>query len=131
LIDEQHRVTREAAEEILQFECSALEHMMRLCMDLADRLTYDPIVRAGIRLTTDSSTFDAPLLDPYRDWMETFEQLALRADIAGETNRSVEPAALARFIIPAFTGVQLVSETFSGRSDLPARIHEMWQILIY
>jgi len=130
LIGEQHRITREAAEKILATDASALEHMMRLCMDLAVRLTNDPIVRAGIRLTTDSSTFESPLLDPYRDWMETFQALATRAAAEHETTGRIAPEMLSRFIIPAFTGVQLVSETFTGRKDLPERIHEMWQILI-
>ncbi len=130
LIEEQHRVTREAAAEILQLELSPVEHMLRLCMDLAVRLTVDPIVRAGIRLTTDSSTFDTPLLDPYRDWMATFEELARRAEAAGETNGRIAPEVFARTLIPAYTGVQLVSETFTGRADLVDRIHDLWRVLL-
>ncbi|MFK4731277.1 ScbR family autoregulator-binding transcription factor [Agromyces mediolanus] len=130
LIEEQHRVTREAAAEILQLELSPVEHMLRLCMDLAVRLTVDPIVRAGIRLTTDSSTFDTPLLDPYRDWMATFEELARRAEAAGETNGRISPEVFARTLIPAYTGVQLVSETFTGRADLVDRIHDLWRVLL-
>ena len=131
LVEEQHRITRVAAEDILAENAPALETMMRLCMDLAQRLTDDPIVRAGIRLTTDSSTFEAPLQDPYRDWMAMFEMLAVRAEERGETTGEVPPNVIARFIIPAFTGVQLVSETFTGRTDLPNRVGEMWLILIH
>ncbi len=130
LIDEQHATTRAAAIEIIESGGPAVELMMRLCADLVVRLIDDPIVRAGIRLTTDSSTFDAPIQDPYKDWMTTFEQLAAQAAGAGETRARVEPAILARFIIPAFTGVQLVSETFSERKDLLERVHEMWQVLL-
>lgn len=130
LVDEQHRVTRAAAEAILRNDAPAIELMMQLCMDLAQRLVDDPIIRAGIRLTTDSSTFDSPLQDPYTDWMDTFESLATTAALRGETTGLIDPAVLARFIIPAFTGVQLVSETFTGRTDLPKRVHEMWEILI-
>ncbi|UOE42830.1 ScbR family autoregulator-binding transcription factor [Agromyces larvae] len=130
LIDEQHRITREAAKKIMSHDASAIEHMVQLTADLAGRLVGDPIVRAGIRLTTDSSTFDSPIAGPYQDWMETFEQLAMRAQHQGETNGVIAPDLLARFIIPAFTGVQLVSEAFTGRRDLPERVHEMWKILI-
>ena len=42
----------------------------------------------------------------------------------------IAPELLARFIIPAFTGVQLVSEAFTERSDLIERVHEMWQVLL-
>nr|WP_286328886.1 hypothetical protein [Agromyces marinus] len=107
-----------------------MEKMMRLCMDLASRLVDDPIVRAGIRLTTDTSTFETPLQDPYRDWMATFEELAQQAADEGETNGRIPADRLARFIIPAFTGVQLVSETFTSRKDLPERVLEMWQIIL-
>ena len=130
LVDEQHRSTREAAAKILESKASAVELMMRLCLDLATRLLDDRIVRAGIRLTTDSSTFETPLQDPYRDWMATFEELARRAEAAGETNGRIAPELFARFVIPAFTGVQLVSEAFTERKDLIERVHEMWQVLL-
>ncbi|GAA1953932.1 ScbR family autoregulator-binding transcription factor [Agromyces allii] len=130
LIEEQHSSTRAAAVEIIESGGPAVELMMRLCADLAVRLVDDPIVRAGITLTTDTSTLDTPLQDPYRDWMGTFEELASQAERAGETKTRVKPDALARFIIPAFTGVQLVSETFSERKDLLERVHEMWQVLL-
>ncbi|UIP57204.1 ScbR family autoregulator-binding transcription factor [Agromyces marinus] len=130
LVEEQHRIAREAAVEIVMSDSSAVEKMMRLCMDLASRLVDDPIVRAGIRLTTDTSTFETPLQDPYRDWMATFEELAQQAADEGETNGRIPADRLARFIIPAFTGVQLVSETFTSRKDLPERVLEMWQIIL-
>lgn len=130
LVDEQHRRARDGALAILAEEAPALEQMMLLCQDLAAKLVDDPIVRAGIRLTTDSSTFATPVQEPYLDWMATFELLAGRAEADGETNGKIPPAVLARFVIPAYTGVQLVSETFTGRADLAARIHEMWVVLI-
>ncbi|MEX1080166.1 MAG: ScbR family autoregulator-binding transcription factor [Homoserinimonas sp.] len=130
LIDEQHQTTRDAAAEILASDGSPVELMMRLCMDLASRLIDDPVVRAGIRLTTDSSTFDTPLIDPYSDWIATFEQLAQRAEDEGETNGRIPSDRLAQFIIPAFTGVQLVSEVFTSRKDLPARVLAMWQVIL-
>lgn len=130
LIDEQHRRAREGALVILAEEAPALEQMMQLCQDLAQKLVDDPIVRAGIRLTTDSSTFTSPVREPYLDWMATFEMLAERAETEGETNGKIAPAVLARFVIPAYTGVQLVSETFTLRADLTERIHEMWLVLI-
>ncbi|MFC6356207.1 ScbR family autoregulator-binding transcription factor [Luethyella okanaganae] len=130
LVDEQHRITREASEMILATDASALELMMHLCLDLAQRLVADPIVRAGVRLTSDTSTFDSPIGDPFRDWIETFGALATRAQDNGETTATVPPDMAARFIIPAFTGVQLVSDTLTGREDLPGRVREMWEILV-
>lgn len=130
VIDEQHRVSREGAEAILAGGGSPVELMMRLCMDLTVRLMTDPIVRAGIRLTTDSTTFETPLMDPYLDWMETFQTLATQAIAAGEVTDAVTPAQFSRVLIPAFTGIQLVSDTFTERADLPERIHELWIVLL-
>jgi AcrR family transcriptional regulator len=131
LIEMQHRIVRTAAEEILKRpDESPLTKMMLMCADLGDRLVDDPVVRAGIRLTTDQSTFEKPVQEPYRDWLITFEDLATEAEAQGQTTGEIPPVVLARFIIPAYTGVQLVSETFTERRDLLERIHEMWQILI-
>lgn len=130
LIDEQHRVSRESAAAILAKGGTPAELMMRLCMDLSLRLMDDPMVRAGIRLTTDSSTFETPLIDPYLDWMATFESLCSEAIAAGELTTAVTPAQFARVLIPSFTGIQLVSETFTERADLPERIHELWIVLL-
>jgi AcrR family transcriptional regulator len=130
LIDEQHRVSREGAAAILAVGGSPVELMMRLCMDLSRRLMEDRMVRAGIRLTTDASTFETPLVDPYLDWMATFETLAGQAIDAGELTPAVTPAQFARVLIPSFTGIQLVSETFTERADLPERIHELWIVLL-
>jgi AcrR family transcriptional regulator len=131
LIERQHRAIRAAAEEILQrANQPALVAMMLVCHELARRLVDDPLIRAGIRLTIDRSTYEAPVKEPYRDWLNTFTDLASQAERAGETTGAVPPAMLAHFIVPAFAGVQLVSETFTGRADLVSRIHEMWRVLI-
>jgi AcrR family transcriptional regulator len=131
LVDEQHRISREGAEAGLAQGGTPVELMMRRCMDLSVRLMHDPIVRAGIRLTTDSSTFETPLVDPYLDWMATFEMLAAQAMEAGELTGLIPPAVFARVLIPSFTGIQLVSETFTERADLPERIHELWLVLLH
>lgn len=130
LVDEQHRVSREGAAAVLSRGGPPTELMMRLCLDLSLLLMRDPIVRAGIRLTTDASTFETPLVAPYLDWMATFEMLAGRAVEAGELTAAVTPAQFSRVLIPAFTGIQLVSETFTERADLPERIHELWIVLL-
>ncbi|KQY74219.1 hypothetical protein ASD13_12090 [Microbacterium sp. Root1433D1] len=130
LVDEQHRIVREAAAEILSVERPAITQMMLLCEDLARRLTDEEIVRAGVRLTTDSSIFSRPVTDPYLDWLELFTELARAADANKETNGEIPPEVLSRFIIPSFTGIQLVSETLTGRADLRGRVGEMWHVLV-
>ncbi|WP_223691957.1 ScbR family autoregulator-binding transcription factor [Leifsonia poae] len=126
----QHEISFSAGAAILERGLPALETMLRLCASLAGQLISDPIVKAGIRLTTDVSNFERPVSDPYKDWLSTFEQLAVRAIEEGDVAPTIDPGMLAHFIIPAFTGVQLVSETLTDRDDLLQRVREMWIVLL-
>ncbi len=130
VIAEQHARSFAAGAEVLQQGLPALESMVRLCAGLAHQLVTDPVVQAGIRLTTEVSNFERPVADPYKDWLRTFEDLTRRAIDEGDVSPTVAPEMLAHFIIPAYTGVQLVSETLTDRSDLLRRVREMWEILL-
>ncbi|MFF1879814.1 ScbR family autoregulator-binding transcription factor [Leifsonia sp. NPDC058230] len=130
VIQRQHEISFSAGTAIMEQGYPALETMIRLCAGLAGQLLSDRIVQAGIRLTTEVSNFERPVADPYEDWLATFETLTSRAIDEGDVDPRVEPAILAHFIIPAFTGVQLVSETMTGRKDLRERVQQMWAILL-
>jgi AcrR family transcriptional regulator len=130
VIEEQHRLSYESGQQILALGRPGLETMILMSGDLARQLMTDPVVKAGIRLTTEVSNFDRPVLDPYRDWLNTFESLIHRAIAEGDVRADLPAEKLARFIIPAFTGVQLVSDTFAKREDLLQRVREMWEILL-
>jgi AcrR family transcriptional regulator len=119
-----------ASGRVLGLERPPLETMLVLCVDLAERLMTDPVVKAGIRLTTEITNFDPPLLAPYLGWMQAIEELARQAVTAGEFRADVDVEAFARFIIPAYTGIQLVSDVFSGRADLLARIRDLWLFVL-
>ena len=129
VIEEEQRRAVEAGTRIMALNRSAVETMLLLCTDLARRLRADPIVQAGIRLATENANLDPPLRSPYRQWLETFSAIAARAVREGDFRTDVDPEAFARFLIPAYTGVQLVSDTFTGREDLMLRIREMWTFL--
>lgn len=129
VIEAEHAIASASARVTIAETASPLECAVILSADLARRLQSDPIVRAGIRLTTESSSSEISVREPYEDWLETFETVARAAVAAGELRPDVDPVQLARFIIPSYTGMQLVSEVFSGRADLPARVREMWGYL--
>jgi AcrR family transcriptional regulator len=129
VIEEEQRRAVEAGTRVMGLELSALATMLMLCVDLATRLQADQVVQAGIRLATEGSSFDPPLRAPYQQWLDTFTAIAARAVQEGDFRDEVDPAVFARFMIPAYTGVQLVSETFTGREDLLPRIREMWLFL--
>ncbi|WP_431278190.1 ScbR family autoregulator-binding transcription factor [Leifsonia poae] len=130
VIERQHEIAMIAGGAIMEQGYPPVETMIRLSAGLAAQLVSDPIVQAGIRLTTEVSNFERPVVDPYEDWLATIEGLARRAVEEGEFEPTVDPAILAHFIIPSFTGVQLVSETLTGREDLRERVRQMWAILL-
>jgi len=130
VIQEQHELSFSAGAAILAEKLPAVETMIRLCASLAGQLVTDPIVQAGIRLTTDVSNFERPVADPYEDWLRTFEALVAQGIEEGDIVPTLSPSMVAHFIIPSFTGVQLVSETLAGRTDLLQRVREMWIVLL-
>ncbi len=130
VIAEQNRISQLSGQAIIALGRPALETMILLCADLGRQLRSDPVVQAGIRLTTEAASFPPSVLEPYRDWLLVFEDLIRRAVDEGDLRSDIAPDVLARFIIPSFTGVQLVSAVFTSREDLLGRIREMWEILL-
>ena len=126
VIDKEQQLAVEAGTRIVELNRPAMETMILLSVDLAKRLMSDPVVKAGIRLTTENSNFDPPLRAPYQQWLDTFGAIAAAAVEQGDFRADVDPAVFARFLIPSYTGIQLVSDTFTGRADLLSRIREMW-----
>lgn len=130
VIEKEHTIAIEAGRRILELDRPAFETMILLCIDLAERLLSEPVVKAGIRLTTEITNFDPPLRAPYVDWLETFSAIAETAVAQGDFRADLDPETFAHFLIPAYTGVQLVSDTFTGRKDLLQRIREMWVFVL-
>lgn len=130
VITEQHRRTMAASAAVLAEGRPALESLVLLSRSLCVQLLEDPVVQAGVRLTTDVASADQPIAEPYDDWFRAIEDLTRKAIEEGDVAESVDPAMLAHFLSPAFTGVQLVSATLTGRADLLQRIRELWIILL-
>lgn len=130
VIAEQHRRTMEASAAILAEGRPALESLVLLSGSLGRQLLEDPVVEAGIRLTTDLGTADQAIVEPYEDWFRAIEELTRKAIGEGDVSERVDPAMFAHLLSPAFTGVQLVSATLNGRADLLQRIRELWIVLL-
>jgi AcrR family transcriptional regulator len=129
VIDKEQRLAVEAGTRILALNRPAFETILLFTVDLAERLVADPVVKAGIRLTTEYSNFDPPVRAPYQQWLDTFSRVTAAAVQEGDFRDDVNPVIFARFLVPAYTGIQLVSDTFTGREDLLPRIREMWMFV--
>ena len=129
VIEEQHRTSIAAVVAVSATNASALEQIVMLCHEMSRQITEDPIVRAGIRLTLELSADVGPEV-PYLEWIAACKSLVATAIKDGDVVTTVSPGALAQFIISAFTGVQMVSNVLTARTDLEERIEQMWQILL-
>ncbi len=111
VVQRQHEISLAAVEAIAATHASALEQIVMLCHEMGRQIVQDPIVRAGIRLTLEASAGGRPpgSPGPYQDWIEACRQLAETAITEGDLPGTVDAPELARFVISAFTGVQMVS----------------------
>ncbi|MCU1445505.1 ScbR family autoregulator-binding transcription factor [Cryobacterium sp.] len=130
VIDAQHERAIALGGELLHSDQPGLHVLVRMAVELATQLRTDPVSRAGIRLTMESSNLSAPVVTPYEDWIAACDLLLRRAILDGDVRADVDVAAAARFISPAFTGVQVVSDVLTGRDDLMQRIVEMWSFVL-
>ncbi|MBX0300629.1 TetR/AcrR family transcriptional regulator [Cryobacterium sp. 1639] len=130
VIDAQHERAIALGNELLHSEQPGLEVLLRMAFELSKQLRHDPVTRAGIRLTMESSSLTTPVVRPYEEWIAACDVLLRRAIRDGDVRADVDVAAAARFISPAFTGVQVVSDVLTGRDDLVQRVVEMWLFVL-
>ena len=128
VIERQHARSVGPAWDRVEGDGGGLEAVIRLSYHLAAQLRADPVVRAGIRLTLETGTFNCTRPDPYQDWIDAVAILLRRAAETGDLRLPIEPEAVARFFVGAFTGVQVLSEVLTGRADVHERVREMWEL---
>ncbi|MEA5454825.1 ScbR family autoregulator-binding transcription factor [Sinomonas sp. JGH33] len=130
VIDEQHKAVLEGAVIVAGMGRPALETLVLLSVDFCRQLLDDVIVRAGIRLTLEGVDVGRDLPALYSDWVASTEGIIARGIDDGDLRPGLPAADLARFIVGAFTGVQLVSEMLEGRADLLRRVEHLWTFLV-
>lgn len=130
VVEAQHAISFGTGQLKAAAKGSAIETMQAHCRMFAEQLRTNPIVRAGVRLTLEASMMETPVISPYTDWMKEFESLIRQGIDDGEIRDTVDPAALAHYIIPSFTGVQMVSNILTGHEDVMERIDQMWSFLL-
>ncbi|MHA6668488.1 ScbR family autoregulator-binding transcription factor [Homoserinimonas sp. A447] len=131
VIRRQHETSINSGRIFLEGEVRGLEAMVLLSVELARQITTDPIVRGGLRLSTESAElFGEHASGPYTDWIAAADLFLRQAADDGDVDQSTDFPAVARFVISAFTGVQVVSQATTGWADLNERLEEMWAIVL-
>ncbi|MEU6807613.1 ScbR family autoregulator-binding transcription factor [Streptomyces sp. NPDC046831] len=88
---------------------------------VAHRLTFDRMLQGSIRLAVDQ-VHEINRRVPYQAWIDVHTRILAEAQERGELLPGVDVNDAAQMIVGAFSGVQLMSEVMSDRSDLEERI---------
>ncbi|WP_343998012.1 ScbR family autoregulator-binding transcription factor [Streptomyces thermocarboxydovorans] len=112
-------------------ESEGLQRLVDLTMVWAHQLQVDPLLRAGVRLTSEQGSFGVKDATPYEEWSQIMTEILEVACEKGELQAGVEPGELAEFVVEACTGMQTYSAAASeGRADLAERVVRMWRLLL-
>lgn len=130
MIAAQHQASSALGADLFAPSVPGLEALITLTARYALQMLADPVVRAGIKLTMEAGSFSTPVIGPYTDWIAAGEALLGRARDSGVISDQADIAMLAHFIVPTFTGIQLLSDVLTDHEDLYQRVGEMWQLLI-
>jgi len=107
-----------------------MQSLIDLTFDVSHKLQTNPLMRAGIRLTIEQGTWKETNADPYRAWVDLIEELLTRAEQDGELLPGVDTQQAAQFVVGAFTGVQLLSQVLTHRTDLDQRLTAFWDFTL-
>jgi len=130
VIQRQHETALEAIGTIAP-RTRAVESLVRVSITIAEQIVTDPVVRGGMRLSTETpELFPGVARRPYQDWIETCTDLLTVAVAEGDVDPDRDVVALARFVMSAYTGVQVVSQALTGWADLYDRLREMWALVL-
>lgn len=131
VIRRQHQLSIAVGASCLQSSTSGIEGMVLLSGALATQIQSNPIVQAGLRLSTESA---ADLADasvtPYVEWISTSRLFIEKAAAQQELVGGLDVDMAAEVIISSFSGTQFVSVALSGGTDLIDRLVRMWTVLL-
>jgi hypothetical protein len=130
IIDAQHEESVGAGRQLLEGNVPGLRALVSMSYELARQLRDDLIVSAGVRLTLEATNFSTPVSAPYLGWIVACEEFLRRGIADGDVAPTLDVRAAANFFTAAFTGVQVVSDVLTGRSDIDKRLTEMWALLL-
>ncbi|MFD0316406.1 ScbR family autoregulator-binding transcription factor [Streptomyces flavalbus] len=107
---------------------SRLQALVDITHQFAYSLAHDPLARAGTRLSIEGVFLNG--VHPWGEWFDLVARLLTEAKEAGEVLPQVNSEETAEFIVSAFTGVQLVSEAITKRTDLRGRVAILWHNIL-
>ncbi|MEU8589436.1 ScbR family autoregulator-binding transcription factor [Streptomyces sp. NPDC048664] len=123
-------LSEQFADVRLSPRASKLQELVDMGLALAHRMCHDPLVSASARLSLGQEMGELFGTRGITGWIETTEQVLREAKEQGELLPHVEPGESAWIMSAAWTGVQVYSQTLSGRRDLAERVASLFEHLL-
>lgn len=108
----------------------AVDTVIALSLEVADRFRDDVVVRAGTRLSLERDTVKTLLPHPFHGWTEEIERLLSPAGEWELMGLSTPADVAARVIVTCLIGVQYLSGGLEGREEMSRRLIEMWTVML-
>ncbi|GGY24168.1 ScbR family autoregulator-binding transcription factor [Streptomyces djakartensis] len=114
----------------LPAQASRLQEAIDFGMVFAHRLTYDPIVRASVRLTLEDTGQALKRSGPYDGWADLSARSLQQAKTGGELLPHVDPDETAMVIVAAYAGINLVARFTGSREEHDKRAALLYRHLV-
>ncbi|MGV9992788.1 ScbR family autoregulator-binding transcription factor [Streptomyces sp. NPDC003374] len=105
-----------------------LQEALDVGLLVSHRLTFDRMLQGSIRLAVDQ-VHEIDRRVPYQAWIDVHVDILTESERRGELLPGVDVSDAAQMIVGAFSGVQLMSEVMSDRSDLEERVAVLYRSL--
>lgn len=126
VIEMQNALSQQKAQQTVEAGHPALETMLRVSADLMHDVVADPLIRAGIRLTTEIHILDTPPTQSWRDWIVFNEMLMTNARDEGDLREDFDVPAVAEVLTGSIAGMHIISALLEDFPGLIPRVQGLW-----
>lgn len=131
VIEAQDELAAQVQERSSAGSPSAVCLLVAMVHELGELMRHDAVARASMRLAVEVPTGELDDVGgTYEAWINPTEKVIGQAVAEGDLRADLDAAALARFLVAAFTGLQTVSVATSQLGDLMPRLREMWTVVL-
>jgi AcrR family transcriptional regulator len=130
IIEEQNRRSRAAAAAIMEENLPGVETILRILARFTNDVLEDPLIEAGVRLTTQPQMFENPPVLPWTGWAAIHARNLSRGIHEGDVKPNVDVDRYAAHFTGAYAGIFTFSGLSTGLADLTERVSDLSIILV-
>ncbi|MCO1579358.1 TetR/AcrR family transcriptional regulator [Crossiella sp. SN42] len=108
----------------------ALRTLIGSTTQAVELISSDPIVRAGVRLSTDPEVHASGLRPQYLNWESLLTALLERSRDEGLLRAGADPVEVARLLNAVFAGNREIAAALTGYADYVTRMEQAWRVLL-